>query len=373
MSPSATRQHFIKSLAIVIVGGAFVGMVLLSVFFTSELARLANENERLVSERRVLDLRMNEIEGNFKKINSFSDALDELTLATVAGDVENIEQQEGRIDAIREALQTVRYYSSSDESQVNLVLRADEVVANTGRLAQTLRDLVSILEHRREILDATPTLTPTTGWISSFYGERHSPFSGKEVIHRGIDIGAEPGAAVFAPAEGVVDVVGNSSSFGNFLVIKHPYGIATKYAHNEAVLVKKGQRVKRGQVVAKVGSTGRSTGPHLHYEVWVGSKPVDPRNFLLDQKLKVINLAGVGAIGGEEFDVHKSVEKSNLPTPEKAEFQLQAEPQLTVTFDANIYKAITIAICLLLASFLGYFVALTTLERQRRPIFRFNQ
>lgn len=101
-------------------------------------------------------------------------------------------------------------------------------------------------------------------------------------MHEGLDVGAPIGTSVFAPADGLVTFSGSKSGFGNIVQLDHGYGIETIFAHAQMARVKKGQKIKRGTVIAQVGNTGYSTGPHLHYEVRVNGTPVDPLYFILD-------------------------------------------------------------------------------------------
>lgn len=118
------------------------------------------------------------------------------------------------------------------------------------------------------------------GWLSSPFGYRADPFTGKKDWHPGIDFAALPGTEVLATAAGVVTTVGTKTGYGKFIEINHGDGYSTRYAHNKESLVKKGDMVKKGQVIAKVGNTGRSTGPHVHYEVMKDGKKLNPYRYL---------------------------------------------------------------------------------------------
>ncbi len=137
-------------------------------------------------------------------------------------------------------------------------------------------------DSQRSLLASTPTIWPVRGWITSSFGKRTSPFTGRVQMHQGLDIAARPGTPVKATAEGVVIYSGWKSDFGKLVTIDHGYGYRTRYGHLSKIYVKNGQRVKRGDTVGAVGSTGRSTGPHLHYEVKVRGLPVNPKTYLLD-------------------------------------------------------------------------------------------
>ncbi len=158
-------------------------------------------------------------------------------------------------------------------SQINTFINQLEV--NINQLDTHLLDKDSYLK-------SLPSLLPTKGWITSYYGPRMSHYSGRIKMHEGIDIGAKVGRKIVSPADGVVTYSGKKPGFGYFVQVDHGYGIETIYAHNSKLDVKKGERIKRGQTIARVGSTGYSTGPHLHYEVRVNGTPVDPLYFVLD-------------------------------------------------------------------------------------------
>lgn len=145
-----------------------------------------------------------------------------------------------------------------------------------------LHQLDQFLLDRESFIKSTPTLFPTRGWVTSYYGPRMSPHSGRLKMHEGIDIGAKPGSVVLSPADGIVTFSGHKPGFGNLVQVDHGYGIETYFGHNKKNLVKTGTKIKRGELIAQVGNTGRSTGPHLHYEVRVNGVAVDPLYYILE-------------------------------------------------------------------------------------------
>lgn len=147
---------------------------------------------------------------------------------------------------------------------------------------RTLEELAEVAKERSARWASTPSVWPVKGWVTSSFGPRISPFTGQRAIHDGLDIGASPNAPVYAPAGGHVAAAGFDAKMGNVVALDHGYGIETQYGHLSKILVKPGQRVKRGDVVGLVGSTGLSTGPHLHYMVKVSSRPVNPQRYILD-------------------------------------------------------------------------------------------
>ncbi len=125
-----------------------------------------------------------------------------------------------------------------------------------------------------------PSLWPVRGQITAGFGQRLDPFSGEGVFHSGLDISAPYGTRVEASADGIVLQTGPESGYGNEIAVDHGYGLMTKYGHLSKILVVVGQEVKRGQIIGAVGMTGRTTGPHLHYEVYVNDTPVNPTKYL---------------------------------------------------------------------------------------------
>lgn len=148
-------------------------------------------------------------------------------------------------------------------SEVGTTQNKDKIAKNTANLA------------------TTPSIWPTSGEVSSRFGWRNSPWGDGQELHPGIDIANSMGMPIFATADGEVVLSGWSGGYGNIVQINHGKGIETIYGHNARVIVNAGQAVKKGQVIAYLGSTGRSTGPHLHYEIRVNGTPVDPIRFLV--------------------------------------------------------------------------------------------
>ncbi len=136
------------------------------------------------------------------------------------------------------------------------------------------------IKDRLSFLKAKPSIMPVKGKITAAYGYRKNPFTGRgSEFHKGVDIAAKHGTSVVATADGIVTYAAWKSGYGNMVIISHGYGFNTVYAHNSAITTKVGEKVKRGQVISKVGSTGRSTAPHLHYEIKLNGKNVDPSRY----------------------------------------------------------------------------------------------
>lgn len=145
---------------------------------------------------------------------------------------------------------------------------------------QSQEEVRNLLNDKVSVSRATPSGWPTKGWITSYFGMRQIPDGTGRRIHQGIDVAANTGTPIFATADGVVARVEYSGGYGKTVVLDHGYGYRTLYAHNSRILVKRGSRIQRGDKIAEVGNTGRSTGPHVHYEVQLNGVPIDPRNSL---------------------------------------------------------------------------------------------
>ena len=147
-------------------------------------------------------------------------------------------------------------------------------------LESRLRNVRRDVERRQELAAATPSIWPAHGWLTGTFGGRSDPFTGEPGFHQGLDISTEKGQPVFATADGSVEAASYSGDYGNLIVLKHAFGLVTRYGHLSSFTVKPGQQVKRGDVIGYVGSTGRSTGAHLHYEILANGKLINPLQLL---------------------------------------------------------------------------------------------
>jgi len=160
--------------------------------------------------------------------------------------------------------------------------QVDQLIAAAEHQEKTFEFLLEQMQEQRNLLACTPAIRPAKGWTSSKFGYRTSPFTNRKEFHKGMDIAAPKGTPVTATADGIVTYAGKKGLLGNLVVINHGYGFVTRYGHNSKILIKRGDRVKRGDIVAEVGNTGRSTGPHVHYEVRLNGVPVNPSNYIFN-------------------------------------------------------------------------------------------
>ena len=147
-------------------------------------------------------------------------------------------------------------------------------------LETRLSSVRRVVERREALAAATPSIWPARGWLTGTFGGRSDPFTGEPGFHQGLDISTDKGDPVFATADGTVESAAYSGDFGNLIQVRHDFGLMTRYGHLSAFAVKPGQSVKRGDVIGYVGSTGRSTGAHLHYEILVNGRPINPLQLL---------------------------------------------------------------------------------------------
>jgi murein DD-endopeptidase MepM/ murein hydrolase activator NlpD len=157
--------------------------------------------------------------------------------------------------------------------QLNMDVRLEEV---------RQQEILHQLRSNRNLLAATPSIWPTEGYVTSRFGWRTNPFTGKREFHKGLDVAGPVGTPIVAPARGRIISCGRDGSYGLSIKVDHGSGLITRYAHLHKSKVKLGQTVSRGDVIAYLGNSGRSTGPHLHYEVQLGGVPVDPMRYIVN-------------------------------------------------------------------------------------------
>jgi murein DD-endopeptidase MepM/ murein hydrolase activator NlpD len=185
------------------------------------------------------------------------------------------EDQFRKLFSVNSKEQVLKNLDTTDTGSVDL----EELKKEIKLTMETVGGIKDYLSEQRDVYVATPRGWPVDGHMTSPFGERVHPITGKAEYHTGVDIAAEPGAPVRATADGIVSFAGWSGPNGNLVVLEHGLGFSTFYAHNRLVAVKVGQKVRRGDVISYLGSTGNSTGPHVHYEVWHDGKAVNPAKY----------------------------------------------------------------------------------------------
>lgn len=162
----------------------------------------------------------------------------------------------------------------------SLQKQIDQIVQAIDLRRESQEEIQAFLSDQRSLLASKPKGWPSRGWMTSGFGMRRSPFSGKPKMHEGVDIAASTGTPVYATADGIVSQAETVAGYGKLVVIDHGYGYKTYYGHNSKLNVKVGQKVRRSDRIASVGNTGSSTGAHVHYEVRLNGVPLNPRKYL---------------------------------------------------------------------------------------------
>jgi len=259
-------------------GGGKIGLVLENTIDNLH-EELASQREELDQSRQLADqqvaalsLKLAEMQARLVRLDALGERL------TGMADLDD-----GEFDfSHKPALGGPEFYGAeSSDSRHDLHLLFSELEEQLDNSEHQLNVLDSLLVNRQFTEDSTIAGLPVEkGWISSSYGVRSDPFNGRKRWHKGVDFAGKAGANVIAVGSGVVTWSGAYESYGNMVEIDHGEGFVTRYAHNQENKVKVGDLVQRGQVIAALGSTGRSTGPHLHFEVYKHGRSVDPSTYI---------------------------------------------------------------------------------------------
>jgi len=184
----------------------------------------------------------------------------------------------------------------SSASQIHTLSILDEARV----LQENMQKLAEMIREQSDLWESTPIITPVDAeeyWFSSGFGWRRNPLTGVKEFHDGLDISAAEGTPIIAPADGRVIKIGHDKYLGNYLQVDHGWGCTTKFGHLSGFQVTSGQEVKRGEVMAFMGNTGFSTGPHLHYQIEVNGKTVNPINYIITAKANLLFPLKIGGAG----------------------------------------------------------------------------
>tara|TARA_B100000686_G_C16795982_1_gene982380 strand:- start:2560 stop:3489 length:930 start_codon:yes stop_codon:yes gene_type:complete len=263
-----------------------------SYYFSSDYLRLRTETAELTELRREARLQKIQVERFSQQVKNFETEMSRLAqfekklrIITAMENSSRTKDENWGVGGPY-GLTAHSFTTSLGKETTALVDRLSEDLGMLNKQVRLQKVSFQELEgHMRDqvsLLSSIPTIWPTRGWVTSDFGYRKSPFTGLRENHEGLDIAARLGSEVRTPADGIVILSGKESGYGNLVEIDHGYGYVTRYGHNSRHLVKAGDKVKRGQTIALVGNTGRSTGPHLHYEVIFNGVPRNPRNYILE-------------------------------------------------------------------------------------------
>ncbi|WP_020589835.1 M23 family metallopeptidase [Desulfobacter curvatus] len=247
------------------------------------LETITGQRTELEDQRRQIQLFAGEIQGLKEQITKLEQLENQVRLIA---DIDKSGQSSGLLgiggvsetDLDQELPLTARHNALIRE--MHHQVKQIKSVADKEKL--DFNDLIDKLKKKKNLLASSPSIKPVSGVITSPFGYRRSPFTGRRTFHSGLDISNRMGTKIVSTAAGKVVFAGRKRGYGNVVIIDHGYGKTTKYAHLRDILVHKSQQVKRGEAIATLGNTGRTTGPHLHYEVLVNGAPVNPSKYILN-------------------------------------------------------------------------------------------
>jgi murein DD-endopeptidase MepM/ murein hydrolase activator NlpD len=246
---------------------------------SSENAVLKEENAQLRSQILLVQEKVAHISATLDRVERF-----DAKLRTAVTQLQDPERNLA-IGPVGNADQDSTIPGPAPAAEANLSAlpgKLSSLETEASRQEQSLRELQEYFDDQRSLLASTPSIWPARGWVTSDFGTRIDPYTAERKMHQGMDIATPHGQPVYVPSDGTVVFIGTEGGYGKVLVIDHGYGVKTRYGHLSEIHVRLGDRVKRGDKVASVGNTGRSTGPHLHYEVRVNGIPENPRKFILE-------------------------------------------------------------------------------------------
>jgi murein DD-endopeptidase MepM/ murein hydrolase activator NlpD len=237
----------------------------------AEVRRLRVENLALATKARAYEENAGQLQGKVLQLQS---------VVTKLGVMAGVEQSlpDASIGGVGGLSR-----SETTPPSVDIASTLENLDQTVGSLSEKSARLQAYFRDQRELLASTPSTWPLRGYLSGGFGNRADPFTGVRDFHPGIDISVPRGTNVTAPADGVVVLAATRGGYGNIIVIDHGYQTMTRYGHLDGFNVRPGQRVKRGDVIGFSGNSGRSTAPHLHYEVWVNDQMRNPIEYIIDE------------------------------------------------------------------------------------------
>lgn len=244
----------------------------------AELARLRVETVEQSQQLKELALKIDEFADRIEEFNQFDKKL------RIVANYQTVRDKRMLLGIGGSGNTQIKIKDLLDQDQVKLVSGMRKSISQLNEEAnireKSFADLLKFLRDQKSLLAATPSIWPVKGWVTSGFGSRKSPFTSGVEFHAGLDIATRMGKDVICPADGFVVEAAHQIADGNRIKVDHGHGIMTTYSHLSKFAVKAGSRVKRGDILGYVGTTGRSTGYHLHYAVYLNKIPVNPRRYL---------------------------------------------------------------------------------------------
>jgi len=300
-SGAPAKQVCTSKAAIHLFGAVIIAIFVVVGYIIYDYYNLRETTAHLQNREVYLSSRMDEIHLQRKQIQEFASEINDLKAKLLA--LDNFEKKIRIIANLENTNESDNIFgvggSIPDDLDAQLPLtekhnslmrdmheQIEQLSRASGSQQEEFESLLRSLEDQQNLLASTPAIRPISRgvkcWVTSRFGYRKSPFTGKREFHKAYDIAARKGTPVLSTADGVVTFSGKKGLLGNTIVIDHGHGMVTRYGHNHKLLKKRGDKVKRWETIALMGSTGRSTGPHVHYEVHLNGIPVNPEKYMLN-------------------------------------------------------------------------------------------
>lgn len=269
-----------------IVGVAYAMNFLSDSIYTMRLRQLTQDRNNLAGQLEELHIKSADLDKSVQHIFALDDDL--RNFADLPAMPESF-RDVGVGGALSQPMATAPFFELEAGSAHSLLGNLEKFERLLELEVDSYDEIADKLQHQKELARHYPSIRPVQGGrLTDTYGWRKDPIDGSPDHHPGLDIGVEMGTPIKATADGVIEFAGPYFTYGNLVIVDHnarKFGFKTKYAHMQKILVKKGQQVKRGDIVGTVGATGRVKGRHLHYEVLIDEKAVDPRQFYVDPSI----------------------------------------------------------------------------------------
>jgi len=300
-SGAPAKQVCTSKTAIHLFGAVLIAIFLVVGYIIYDYYNLRETTAHLQNREVYLSSRMDEIHLQRKQIQEFASEINALKGKLLA--LDNFEKKIRIIANLENTNESDNIFgvggSIPDDLDAQLPLtekhnslmrdmheQIEQLSRASGSQQEEFESLLRSLEDQQNLLASTPAIRPISrsvkSWVTSKFGYRKSPFTGKREFHKAYDIASRKGTPILATADGVVTFSGKKGLLGKTIVINHGHGMVTRYGHNYKLLKKRGDKVKRWETIALMGSTGRSTGPHVHYEVHLNGIPVNPEKYMLN-------------------------------------------------------------------------------------------
>ena len=285
-SMGTPRQVSVSITLIYSLLGALLILIITTFFLSShffsyevaqeELTRLRAENQQLAEKFEQMRWNLAEVEDRYSELVSR-----EIRVRSLF-DLPEINTEERQLGVGGPEPAVLAGFSESEKDAFITELEVDRLLRLSQFELENYQSIENSLVDIKDRLRHTPSIWPSTGWVSRGWGMKYDPFTGYRQMHRGLDIANHTNTPVVATADGRVALISTATELGKCITLDHGYGYRTRFGHLAQLLVKNGQRVKRGEVIGLMGSTGYSTGPHLHYEVFRNSQFHNPTDYILN-------------------------------------------------------------------------------------------